>query len=139
MAKIKPYDIEREFKETLPENGAEGLSFSFVSWLQKANSGNLGDFVKKVSQQEVIDRFIKAAPKIKPISKEENFEAPFILDEPQHVNREIVSETLARIYVEQQHYSRAREVYQKLILLFPEKSNYFAALIKECKKLEKKS
>lgn len=44
------------------------------------------------------------------------------------------TETLARIYAEQELYERANEVYEKLILLYPEKSAYFATLIKDIKK-----
>ena len=42
---------------------------------------------------------------------------------------ETCTETLARIYCLQGHFDRAIEVYNKLILLYPEKSAYFAALI----------
>ena len=139
MAKIKVYDIEREYQDLQTADNGTDTSFSFLSWIQKAKNGELGRFTKKVTQQQVIDRFIKMAPKIKPVGKDEEFEVIVEDKDPEGVNREIVSETLARIYIEQQHYARAKEVYEKLILLNPEKSNYFAALIKECKKLEKKS
>ncbi|OFY39840.1 MAG: hypothetical protein A2X18_02425 [Bacteroidetes bacterium GWF2_40_14] len=43
------------------------------------------------------------------------------------------TETLARIYTEQCFYKRAIEVYAKLILLYPEKSTYFATLVQELK------
>jgi hypothetical protein len=43
------------------------------------------------------------------------------------------TETLARIYGEQGFYKRALEVYAKLILIYPEKSTYFAALVQELK------
>jgi len=43
------------------------------------------------------------------------------------------TETLAKIYTEQCFYKRAIEVYAKLILLYPEKSTYFAALVQEIK------
>lgn len=39
------------------------------------------------------------------------------------------SETLARIYEQQQEYKRAIKIYQKLILKFPDKMTYFAGLI----------
>ena len=44
------------------------------------------------------------------------------------------TETLARIYAQQELYERAYEVYDKLILLYPEKSAYFATLKGEIKK-----
>ncbi len=44
------------------------------------------------------------------------------------------TETLAKIYARQGFNRRAIEVYEKLILLYPEKSTYFAALKEEQKK-----
>ena len=43
------------------------------------------------------------------------------------------TETLAKIYTEQGFYKRAIDVYAKLILLYPEKSSYFASLVQELK------
>lgn len=44
------------------------------------------------------------------------------------------SETLARIYEQQNEYKRAIKIYQKLILKFPDKMTYFAGLIEELRK-----
>ncbi len=41
------------------------------------------------------------------------------------------TETLAQIYEQQGYYSKAREIYSKLILAYPEKSTYFAARIQK--------
>jgi hypothetical protein len=46
---------------------------------------------------------------------------------------EFYTETLAKIYTEQEYYKEAIDVYSKLILLYPEKSAYFASLVKEIK------
>ena len=43
------------------------------------------------------------------------------------------TETLAKIYAEQGYYEEAMKVYSKLILLYPEKSAYFATLVSEVK------
>ncbi|MBQ5784778.1 MAG: tetratricopeptide repeat protein [Bacteroidales bacterium] len=43
------------------------------------------------------------------------------------------TETLARIYAEQGYYEEAIKIYAKLILLYPEKSAYFATLVNEVK------
>ena len=45
------------------------------------------------------------------------------------------TETLAQIYAEQGYFEQARKIYAKRILAFPEKSAYFASLIKELDKL----
>ena len=41
------------------------------------------------------------------------------------------TETLARIYAEQGYCQQAKEIYSKLILAYPEKNAYFAALIEK--------
>ena len=41
------------------------------------------------------------------------------------------TETLAQVYREQGYYDKAREIYSKLSLRYPEKSVYFAALIEK--------
>ena len=46
---------------------------------------------------------------------------------------DFVTETLAAIYADQGYYDKAIEVYAKLILLYPEKSTYFASLVNEIK------
>lgn len=43
------------------------------------------------------------------------------------------TEKLASIYAEQGFYKHALDVYAKLILLYPEKSSYFASLVQEIK------
>jgi hypothetical protein len=45
--------------------------------------------------------------------------------------KDIVSETLAELFLEQGHYDKAIEQYRRLSLAFPEKSAFFAELIKK--------
>ncbi|MBP5538642.1 MAG: hypothetical protein J6X69_02225 [Bacteroidales bacterium] len=49
------------------------------------------------------------------------------------VQLEFVTETLAQIYASQGYFAQAMEIYEKLILAYPEKSAYFAALIEKLK------
>jgi hypothetical protein len=93
---------------------------------------------QKLLQSELIDRFIIANPKIEP--RKEKSEAPVadISSPSMEEKGEFVSETLARIYVNQGYYSKAMDIYEKLSLKFPEKSSYFATQIEKVKELIKK-
>ena len=48
---------------------------------------------------------------------------------------DLYTETLAQIYAEQGYYEQAKGIYAKLILAYPEKSAYFAALIQKLNEL----
>lgn len=48
---------------------------------------------------------------------------------------EFFTETLAQIYAEQGYYEHAKDIYSKLILAYPEKNAYFAALIQKIDEL----
>ncbi|MFV0236960.1 MAG: hypothetical protein ACK5HU_00290, partial [Flavobacteriales bacterium] len=53
-------------------------------------------------------------------------------------NQNLMTETLANIYVEQKKYSKAIQAFKILSLKYPEKSGFFADQIKAIKNLDKK-
>jgi hypothetical protein len=84
-------------------------------------------------QADLIDKFISASPRIEP--RTDKNEHPVVdLSTPYIEEKEgFVTETLARIYVNQGYFSKAIEIYEKLSLKFPEKSGYFATQIEKIK------
>ena len=91
---------------------------------------------KKV-QTELIDKFISLNPRIEP--RMDKTEHPVVdLSTPYLEEKgSLVTETLARIYINQGYYSKAIEIYEKLCLKFPEKSGYFATQIEKIKAIIK--
>ncbi|MEJ5994891.1 hypothetical protein WG904_10725 [Pedobacter sp. Du54] len=82
---------------------------------------------------EIIDSFIKNDPQIK-APKAEQINTENKAKKSAEDNYDLVSETLAAIYIEQMLYHKAIDTYQKLSLKFPEKSRYFADLIQSLEK-----
>ena len=85
------------------------------------------------TKKELVDEFIKNEPSIS--RQRGTFFNPVEAARTSVVDQEnIISETLAKIYLDQGYYDKAIKTYEKLSLKFPEKSAYFAALIKKAEK-----
>ena len=84
---------------------------------------------------KLIDQFIETNPKIKPVDK--NIPNRDISLESSSEDESIMTETLAKVYLEQKKYENAIKAYRILILKYPEKSGFFADRIKAIKILQK--
>ncbi|WEK19079.1 MAG: hypothetical protein P0Y49_20085 [Candidatus Pedobacter colombiensis] len=82
---------------------------------------------------EIIESFIKNDPQIGPL-KPEQIDNENKAKKSAEDHNDLVSETLAKIYIEQMLYDKAIETYEKLSLKFPEKRRYFADLIQSIEK-----
>ena len=82
---------------------------------------------------DIIDSFIKNDPQIK-APKAEQINTENKAKKSAEDQNDLVSETLAAIYIEQMLYHKAIDTYEKLSLKFPEKSRYFADLIQSLEK-----
>ena len=82
---------------------------------------------------EIIDSFIKNDPQILP-PKAEQIDNENKAKKSAEDQNDLVSETLANIYIEQMLYDKAIDTYEKLSLKFPEKRRYFADLIQSIEK-----
>jgi len=85
---------------------------------------------KPKSRDEIIEKFIREEPRIGS-PKREFFSPEDRSRQSASFPEELVSETLAQIYEKQGLHNMAIKIYGKLMLLYPEKSGFFAAQIKE--------
>ncbi len=91
----------------------------------------------KTNQQfALINEFLEKLPNIKPQPIEKNVEVKDISENSVVPHEDFMTETFAKILIKQGSYDKAIEIYQKLILKFPEKNTYFASQIEEIKKLK---
>jgi hypothetical protein len=117
-------EIEKPVEKTLQFTGNQTLNFT--DWLEFFE-GNKPESLK--SEGEIIEDFIQENPHIGAAKHEdipvENLAKPSSLD----IDDEIVTETLAKIHLDQGNRMKAVEIYERLKLKYPEKSPYFAAQI----------
>ena len=123
----------REVEE--PETVGGGRS-EFARWLAD-RAGKVGFETAAAKEEgtvrrpeEVIDRFIRASPRIGRLREEQNPRVVDLARASVEEQEELVTETMALLYVRQGQVERARRAYAQLALKYPEKSTYFAAALK---------
>lgn len=131
---IKKDGVSLEFDNNQPH--------SFTDWLKHASEGKekkpsdqkTAQNTEKLSSTDLIDKFLREEPRISKPKTE--FYNP-VNKAKQSVADDItfMSETLAKILVLQGNYTKALHAYENLRLKYPEKRLYFAAQIKNIRKL----
>lgn len=105
--------------------------YSFLDWFDVIN-----DDIPRVDKKfDLIDEIIKNSPKIK-IDNKSEVKSSFKTD--QKIKDELITETLAKIYVKQEKFNKAIKAYEILSLKYPKKSSFFADQINDIKKLKSK-
>ncbi|NQY04942.1 MAG: hypothetical protein HRT68_01760 [Flavobacteriaceae bacterium] len=134
-----PKDLEEDPENILeigkPLEFNKNEKHSFNEWLQLTIIKPLKKEKEEPGKFDLIDSLLSKNPKIKPPSKT----APLknLAEEHSHKPEQLMTETLAKVYLEQKNYKKAIQAYKILSLKYPEKSSFFADRIKEIKKLNK--
>ena len=116
------------------------LAMPFEQWVVYSNKGKVSPAKQPPATEDKfsrIDQFLANNPKIPPVRKDQ----PKIdLAAHNAFNKdELMTETLAKVYVDQKKYKKARYAYKILSLKYPEKNSFFADQIKRIKQLEQNS
>lgn len=131
-------DAKKELAIGAPLQFNTSESYSFNQWLQlsakKPIQRDILPKAPKENKEDLINKFIENSPKIQPLSKEKNITIP--LEENQQ-DSILMTETLAKVYLEQKKYENAIQAYRILSLKYPEKSGFFADQIKRIQILQK--
>ena len=133
-------DTPLDFTKEDPHSFNEWLKLTVATPILR-QSKKPSDSDKKEYNLQLIDRFIQDNPKLliqnktqikdhKQKTSNENLAAPFT----QSPNS-LMTETLAKVYLQQKNYKKALQAYHILILKYPEKSGFFADQIKAIEKL----
>ena len=126
---------KEELKIGQPLEFDETEEYSFTEWLALTK-------VQKINREEkeetdLINNFIEKNPTIK--GEKNKFFSPTETAKSSIIeNEELVTETLARVYLEQEYFEKAIESYKKLSLKYPKKSSFFADQINLINDLKKK-
>ena len=149
-SKMVDIDIKNQLEEEellkigTPLNFKKGETYSFSQWLQLTKISPINRSKspeKSTSNQEknlnLIDAFIAKSPKIKASKNKGTLKD---LSEKTILQSDaLMTETLARIYLEQKNFNKALQSFKILSLKYPEKSGLFADQIKAIKKLLEKN
>lgn len=137
-------ETNNEEKEAeIPVTLNQSEKHSFQEWLQlsklkpivreKESDTDTSSEKNLTSKLEIIDKFIENNPKISPVK--DDVTPPSYTAKTEDTSY-LMTETLAKVYLEQKKYNKAIQAYEILILKYPEKSSLFANRILDIKELQ---
>jgi hypothetical protein len=129
------FDFEQEFA-TKKEDVDPEICKMFNENQQIIEEKPVEISIKKQDKTQLIDKFLAANPRIVP-DREYLPNSSAAMNSLLSDEDDLFSETLAKIYIRQEHFEKAILTYEKLSLKYPEKSIYFAGQIEKIKKLVK--
>ena len=91
---------------------------------------------ERAKKFDLIDKFLESNPKIEVNKDYDEGSSGIEIVEKKNIGQQFMTETLAKVYLEQGKYTEAIQAYQVLMLKNPAKSAYFAEQIAIIRKLQ---
>ena len=134
-------EVEKNLGIGSPLDFKSDETYSFGEWLQLSQLKPIDRTIssdrsrkKPKNNLDLINDFIAKRPRIKP-AEDDNYDDLAL--ESSTENEQLMTETLAHVYLEQKKYEKAIAAFTVLSLKYPEKSSFFADRIEAVKKLQK--
>ena len=140
LDKPKETPQEKPAKKSQVKKKEAPVAMTYADWVIYSAKGKINPKEKSTSLEEkisLIDTFLENRPKIPPVRQDQ----PKVdLSANNAFNKEeLMTETLAKVYLQQKKFKKALYAYQILSLKYPEKNSFFANQIKKIKQLQQKS
>lgn len=129
-----PEDSSIDKNDNTRKPNSVDATIDYVAYLLETENSESQKQTPELKGQSLIDDFINKEGKKITLSEDTTDE---LADNPHEetIETEYFTETLARIYIKQQRYSKALEIIKKLNLEYPKKNSYFASQIRFLEKL----
>jgi len=101
--------------------------YSFLDWFDVINESE-SNLDHKI---DLIDKFLKSSPKL---NLDKDYDSKVDIITESKIKDDLITKTLAKIYINQKKYNKAIKAYNILSLKYPKKSSFFADQIEMIKK-----
>ena len=125
---------EKNIVQNIKNENPSPKTLKFSEWASYLNSKKASSKKNNLHNFQLIDDFLKTTERRIPNKNLKNNED--LSEKSWSPNYELMTETLAKVFVKQKKFKKAIEAYQILGLKYPEKNSLFANQIKEIKKLD---
>jgi len=122
-----------EFDQKESHSFSEWLKLTKAEPVKRENEADEPEDEDRQRKFDLIEEFIAKNPKIKPVK---SVSKSNLAEDSMTSQESLMTETLARVYLEQKNYKKAIQAYKILILKNPEKSGFFADQIRAIEKLQ---
>ena len=122
-----------EFDQKESHSFSEWLKLTKAEPVERENEAEEPENEDRQRKFDLIEEFIAKNPKIKPVK---SISKNNLAEDSMTSQESLMTETLARVYLEQKNYKKAIQAYKILILKNPEKSGFFADQIRAIEKLQ---